>query len=66
MAKNTIPGLKTGGGILSKAIGTVVVLAILVVVVKYPSDAASLVKTVFAGLGTLIDGLVSFFRALIG
>lgn len=66
MAKNTIPGLKTGGGILSKVIGTVVVLAILVAVVKYPNDAASLVKTVFAGLGTLIDGLVGFFRALIG
>jgi hypothetical protein len=66
MSKNTIPGLKTGGGILSKVIGTVVVLAILVMVVKYPSDAASLVKTIFAGLGTLIDGLVGFFRALIG
>jgi len=66
MARNAIPGLKTGGGILSKMIGTVVVLAILVIVVKHPGDAANFVKTVFGGLGAVVDGVVGFFRALIG
>jgi hypothetical protein len=65
MARNAIPGLKTGGGILPKMIGTVVVITILVIVVKHPSDAAHFVKTVFSGLGAVIDGVVSFFRALI-
>jgi hypothetical protein len=66
MARNSIPGLKTGGGVMSKAIGTAVVLAILVIVVKHPTDAASFAKAVFSGLGTVIDGLVSFFRSLMG
>lgn len=66
MARNVIPGLKTGGGMLSKVIGTAVVLAILVMVVKHPTDAASFAKTIFSGLGAVIDGLVSFFRSLIG
>ena len=66
MARNVIPGVKTGGGILSKLIGTVVVLAILVLVVKHPTDAASFAKTMFSGFGALIDGFVSFFRSLMG
>ncbi len=66
MARNAIPGLKTGGGILSKLIGTVVVLAILVMVVKHPNDAANFAKTLFGGLEAVIDGVVGFFRALIG
>jgi hypothetical protein len=66
MARNVIPGLKTGGGVMSKVIGTAVVLAILVIVVKHPTDAANFAKTIFSGLGAVIDGLVSFFRILIG
>jgi hypothetical protein len=66
MARNVIPGLKTGGSVMSKAIGTAVVLAILVIVVKHPTDAASFMKTIFSGLGAVIDGFVSFFRSLMG
>lgn len=66
MARNVIPGLKTGGGMLSKVIGTAVVLAILVIVVKHPTDAATFAKTIFSVLGTVIDGFVSFFRSLMG
>jgi hypothetical protein len=66
MARNVIPGMKTGGGMMSKVIGTAVVLAILVIVVKHPSDAANFAKTVFSGLGAVIDGLVSFLRSLMG
>lgn len=66
MARNVIPGLKTGGGVLSKVIGTAVVLAILVIVIKHPTDAASFAKALFSGVGAVIDGLVSFFRSLMG
>jgi hypothetical protein len=37
MAKNAIPGMKTGGGVTSKVVDKVVVLAILVIVIK-PED----------------------------
>lgn len=62
MAKNAFPGMKTGGGVMSKVVGTLVLIAVLVTVVKYPADAASWVR----GLGTVIDGLVTFIRALFG
>jgi hypothetical protein len=66
MAKNVIPGVTTGGGMLSKVIGTAVVLAVLVIVVKHPTDAASFAKALVGGVGAVIDGLVSFFRSLMG
>lgn len=37
MAKNAIPGMKTGGGVTSKMADTAVVLAILVIVIN-PED----------------------------
>jgi hypothetical protein len=62
MAKNSIPGLKTGGGVISKMVGAAVILAILVIVVKHPSDAADFVKTVFGW----IDQIATFLRELGG
>jgi hypothetical protein len=61
MAKNAIPGMKTGGGVMSKLVDTAVVLAILVIVVKHPSDAAEFVKTVFGW----IDQIATFLRELV-
>ena len=66
MARNVIPGLQTGRGIMPKVIGTAVLLAIVVIVVKHPTDAASFAKALFSGLGTVIDGLVSFLRTMMG
>lgn len=66
MARNVIPGMKTGGGMMAKTIGVAVVLAILVIVVKHPTDAASFAKTLFSGFGAVIDGFVGFFRSLMG
>jgi hypothetical protein len=62
MAKNAIPGLKTGGGVMSKVVGAAVVLAILVTVVKHPSDAADFVKTIFGW----IDQIGAFLLELGG
>lgn len=62
MAKNNFPGLKTSGGTLSKVIGTAVLIAAIVLVVKYPGDAAAGVHNAFAFGGDAIDGIVNFFR----
>ena len=37
MVNNLIPGMKTGGGVTSEVVGTAVMLAILVIVIK-PED----------------------------
>ncbi|MCA1704982.1 MAG: hypothetical protein LC808_17655 [Actinobacteria bacterium] len=37
MAKNSIPGMKTGGGVMPKMVGTAAVPTILVIVIK-PED----------------------------
>ncbi len=60
MARNSIPGINAGGGVMSKVVNTAVVLAILVIVVKHPSDAADFVKTVFGW----IDQIATFLREL--
>jgi hypothetical protein len=55
--------MKTGSSLLSKLVVTALVVATLVLVVKHPSDAASFAKSLFSGIGYVIDGLVSFLRA---
>lgn len=62
MSKQAIPGIKTGGGALPKVIGFVVLIALAVIVVKHPADAATWVKDGFSALGSVIDGVVSFIR----
>lgn len=64
MAKNAIPGLKTGGGMLTKVVGAAVLIALLVLIVKYPGDAATWLKAGFGFASNAIDGLVTFFRSL--
>jgi hypothetical protein len=62
MAKNAFPGTKSSGGLLKKVVGTVVVLALLTLVVKHPSDAATWTKALFGLAGEVIDGIVTFFQ----
>ncbi|WP_344861975.1 hypothetical protein [Amycolatopsis ultiminotia] len=64
MAKQQFPGLKSGSGLLSKVIVGALALAVLVLVVKYPSDAASWAQGVGSVAADTIDGLVTFFRGL--
>lgn len=64
MAKTTIPGLKTGGGLLRKLIGTAVVVAVSVLIVKHPGDSAALVKATAQWGSGVIDGIVTFFQRL--
>jgi hypothetical protein len=59
MAKSAFP-MKTGSGLLSKVIGTVVVLAVLTLVVKHPTNAASFVTGLFHLVSQAIDGISAF------
>ncbi|WP_027941300.1 hypothetical protein [Amycolatopsis taiwanensis] len=62
MAKSPYPVINPGGGPMGKVIIALVLIAIVTLVIKYPSDAAHWVR----GLGSVIDGLVDFFRTLFG
>jgi hypothetical protein len=56
--------MKTGNGLVSKLIGVIVTVALLMLVVKYPGDAAGWVTGAVHLLGNIISGLVAFFRQL--
>lgn len=64
MAKNAFP-MKTGGAV-GKVVGLLVVCAVLALVIKHPSDAATWVTGAFRWLGTVIDGISAFLRAVFG
>jgi hypothetical protein len=53
-------------GILPKVIWTAVLLAILVMVVKHPDNAAVAAKGLAAFLGSAIDGLAAFLQRVAG
>jgi hypothetical protein len=61
MAKNTVLPAASSSA-LPKAIGTLIMLAILVVVVKHPSDAAEWVKALGGWIGTAADGIAQFMQ----
>ncbi|WP_103338769.1 hypothetical protein [Amycolatopsis sp. CA-126428] len=63
MSKNPF-GIKTGGGIVKKIVGVVIVLAALALVVKHPHDAAGMVNTAKDNGGGIIDSVTQFFRDL--
>lgn len=56
--------MPVGGGSLRKIIGLAVVIALLVIVVKQPAEAAATATSVARFVGSVIDGLWSFVRQL--
>lgn len=66
MARNQMPMMRTGGGVLGKLVGAVVTIAILAFVVKHPSDAAQWVSGAANLLGNVVDGLAAFLSHLHG
>jgi hypothetical protein len=63
MSKNPF-GIKTGGGIVKKIVGVVIVLAVLALVINHPHDAAGMVNTATDKGGGIIDSVAQFFRDL--
>lgn len=63
MARNMMP-MKSGSGVGSKLIGLVIVSAVVVLIIKYPGDAAGWVTGAAHLFTNVVSGLVAFFRAL--
>jgi len=64
MAKNAFP-VKTGGA-AGKVVGLLVLCAVLALVIKHPTDAATWVTSAFRWLGTVVDGISAFLREVFG
>jgi hypothetical protein len=62
MARNSLPVMPSGRGALSKIVTVLVGLALLMLVVKYPGDAAHFATGAVHLASNIIGGLVTFFR----
>lgn len=56
--------MPTGGGLLRKIVGTATVIAVLVIVIKHPAEAAVAFTRAAGFVGSVIDGLWSFVQQL--
>ncbi|WP_435070732.1 hypothetical protein [Amycolatopsis thermoflava] len=63
---NVVPLPTSGGSVLKKLIGGLVTLAIIAIVIKHPSDAATWVRAVSSAATEAIDGVATFFRQVAG
>lgn len=63
MAKSALPLPAANGG-AKKVLGLVVLLVLVALAIKYPTDAATWVKSVAGAVGDVLDGLVTFVRNL--
>lgn len=63
MAKNMVP-MPTTKGAGSKILGALVFIALVVIIVEYPGEAARWAKDLVGLAGDAVDGLVSFIRDL--
>ncbi|GAB3671275.1 hypothetical protein [Saccharopolyspora tripterygii] len=66
MGKSSMPMMKTGGGAGKKLLGAAVTLALLVMVVQHPTEAAQWAKNGAAFVGHLADALGLFFGEVLG
>lgn len=65
VAKNSVPMMQSsGGGALGKVVRTLVLIALVVLIIKFPADAAAFAKSAADVAGEVIGGLVTFLRSL--
>jgi len=57
--------MKTGGA-AGRVVGLLVLCAVLALVIKHPSDAATWVTSAFRWLGAVVDGISAFLREVLG
>ncbi|MFS8103708.1 hypothetical protein LFM09_41960 [Lentzea alba] len=62
--KQTMMPLPTGGGTGRRVVLTLVALAVFALVIRDPAGAASTTRQLAAWGGTVLDGLMTFIRAL--
>lgn len=63
MAKSAFP-MKTGSGLLRKAVGALIAIAVLTLVVKHPANAASFVTGGLHLAGQVVDGASAFLSKI--
>ncbi len=61
MSKQQMMPMPSGGGVLPKLIGTAVVLALLVMVIKQPAATAGWVEGLFGAAVGAVEGIAAFF-----
>lgn len=66
MARNQLPMMSTGSGVLGKLVGALITIGFLAFVVKDPASAAQLVNGLVGLLGKVVDGIASFANHLHG
>lgn len=66
MGKSAMPMMKSGGGVGKKLLGMAVALALLVVVIQHPIEAAQWAKNAAALIGQLADSLGLFIGEVLG
>lgn len=59
-----VPPSAQGGGLLPKIIVGLVLLGVLVLVIKHPSEAAGMATGIGHFVGSAVDGVAAFFRDL--
>ncbi len=64
MAKQTLPGIKTGGGALPKLITGLVALAVLTLVVKHPVESAHWFSGAATSLKDVVEALATFLQTV--
>lgn len=65
MARKTVLPT-TGGKVLPKLISSLIVVALLAIVIKHPSDAATWAKGFVSWLEGAVDGIATFFQRVAG
>jgi hypothetical protein len=67
MAKTQYPTVpKTGGRVVRKLVTLLIVIGLLVLAVKHPSEAAQWLTDAFVVLGRVVEGLATFVQHLLG
>jgi hypothetical protein len=58
--------MRTGGGVLGKVVWLLIGLAVLTLIIRYPSEAAGWVSGGFHLAGGAVSGIAAFLRNLAG
>lgn len=64
MSKKSMMPIPSGSRILPKLVGAAVVIALLLVVVQHPTDAANWVQALVNGGEAIVDGIATFFHQI--
>lgn len=67
MAKNQIPMMpKASGGVLGKVLGIGLVIGVLTLIIKQPTEAAAIANGLKDGLGGAAEAIATFLTGVMG